>query len=1095
MIRNPTSGLSICRRHPVLTFLGLLAVLGLTTAGIFLATFDLNAYRESLAHRLSKALNQPVSIGSANMSWHRGPVFNISNIRIGDPRLEAQGEIAHLFLHPRLLPLLMGKVVFNDMVLEQPRYRLQVSPPAPDGKTAIPPAPLAALLQTVQVRKLNIVDGQLLLEDTRHPSEPLQIIAIDLHIRNLLTGRPAKLKLHAKLQQKNGVAILSAQGRTAIDPKLGNWHQAEHNLQLHLEDIATEQLLSWFSLPEGFPSLSGLANLDLTTRGSFAKGLYFDADLSGAKLTLAWPGHFESPPALNNVALKGTWTASAHLNKLENLDLRLDDLILNGHLSLQRSHQQPWLEGTLSSRPLALSDIRRFLPDHIRLSEQSLLQRSLEHGIVQIHHLRFAGPLRSFGQAGARLPITDASITLNDAQLQWPPLPPLKELDCSLTLAEGKLHLSQGTAVLLETPLRFNGTAEHLLDDDMSLSFSANWEAPAGKLWATMSASDAGTGKIGGIIPISVSLNGRPGKLRGNLRADLAGCAIDIPHALSKPTGSPAELRFSGYQQQQKLMIDEGALNLEPFKLTFSGHLDLTGKHPLDMHMILEETDLAEAGYLVPLIASQRTSGTFSLTGQLSGSLVRPDFSGQAHLAGAGLSLEGIEAPIRNATGSIAIHNTDCTFSGLQARLGDSPVTLAGKLTAEPEPTFSLRVKAPSIRAAELIFPGSAVVFHNLDGKAVFDRKGIRYEQIRFDLESSYNLSLEGIQTHSDPGIVELDIHGEKVSIDEILALWETDPKPDTEEYKQDIRSIIHAEVDKGHYGPLSFSDARGTITAQNDTVNITPLTFHAGAGFCEAKMLIDNSPEDQSLLTISADMNALEVEHLQEEWLQEKSLITGKLSGHFKLKGPAGRELLPRGQGQATIRIEDGVLRKFSFLSKVFSLLNVSQIFTFNLPDMASHGMPFSSLDATLQLADGQLSTEDLTVTSNAMNLSLVGKADLQQNQLDLLMGVKPFGTVDKIVSKIPLAGWILTGKNKALITAHFRISGSMEEPEVEAIPVTSVSKKVLGIFQRVLGLPGKVVTDVGKLFQTENGEQEETGQPKREAGDQSIPEGRQPQ
>jgi uncharacterized protein YhdP len=181
--------------------------------------------------------------------------------------------------------------------------------------------------------------------------------------------------------------------------------------------------------------------------------------------------------------------------------------------------------------------------------------------------------------------------------------------------------------------------------------------------------------------------------------------------------------------------------------------------------------------------------------------------------------------------------------------------------------------------------------------------------------------------------------------------------------------------------------------------------------------------------------------------------------------------------------------------LSKVFSLLNVSQIFTFNLPDMASHGMPFSSLDATLQLADGQLSTEDLTVTSNAMNLSLVGKADLQQNQLDLLMGVKPFGTVDKIVSKIPLAGWILTGKNKALITAHFRISGSMEEPEVEAIPVTSVSKKVLGIFQRVLGLPGKVVTDVGKLFQTENGEQEETGQPKREAGDQSIPEGRQPQ
>jgi hypothetical protein len=155
--------------------------------------------------------------------------------------------------------------------------------------------------------------------------------------------------------------------------------------------------------------------------------------------------------------------------------------------------------------------------------------------------------------------------------------------------------------------------------------------------------------------------------------------------------------------------------------------------------------------------------------------------------------------------------------------------------------------------------------------------------------------------------------------------------------------------------------------------------------------------------------------------------------------------------------------------LSKVFSLLNVSQILTFNLPDMAQEGMPFNRLKGNFSLSKGILSTDDLFVDSNAMNLSLVGNADLVEQKLDLVLGVKPLRTVDKIVTQIPIAGWLLTGEEKALITAHFEIKGKSEDPEVTPIPITSVSEKVLGIFKRVLGLPGKVVTDVGDLLQGE--------------------------
>lgn len=746
---------------------------------------------------------------------------------------------------------------------------------------------------------------------------------------------------------------------------------------------------------------------------------------------------------------------------MTDLDLYLDTLNLRGHLSLQREQDQPWLEGTLASSPLQLSDIRRFLPDQIRLSEQALLHNNLERGTVQIHHLRFAGPLSHFKKAGAPLPITNTRITLSDARLQLPSLPALEKVDCTLTLTEGLLHLSQGTATLLQRPVRFNATTEHLLQEDMSMSFSADWEAPAQALWQSLPGTDKLSGKAGGIIPVNFSLSGAPGNFRTTIQASLSSCALEVPGIVSKTAASPGEFRISGRQQKEFLILDEGQFSLAPFRLQFSGQLGLTGQRPLALRLDLSKTDMQEAGKLLPALATYHTTGALALTGQLTGPLATPEFSGQAHLIDAGFALTSIEADVKDINGSISIKNQGCLFTGIKARLGQSPVVLDGELSGIPDPIFSLHVRAPQIRAGELIFPGSKVVFRNMDGGMTFSRQTIRYQNIRFDLGNSKKLHLEGTQRHTTPSTVELDIHAEQASIDEVLALWEQDSAslPEATEEKTDHNAFlkIRASVDKGHYGPLSFADATGLIVAHDNLVTINPLNFRAASGSAQAEIIIDNNHDRLSMLNISAELSDMDAAHLHNQLFQQPGLISGKLSGRLQLQGPAGPNLLAQGTGQANIHIKDGVLHKFSFLSKVFSLLNISQLFTLHLPDMASKGMPFNALDGSLHLAEGVLSSEDLTIASNAMDLSLVGNYDLRQDDLDLLMGVKPFGTVDKVVSKIPLAGWILTGDNKALITAHFQIRGPSAEPEVKAIPVTSVSKKFWVFFSGYWGYRAK--------------------------------------
>ena len=143
----------------------------------------------------------------------------------------------------------------------------------------------------------------------------------------------------------------------------------------------------------------------------------------------------------------------------------------------------------------------------------------------------------------------------------------------------------------------------------------------------------------------------------------------------------------------------------------------------------------------------------------------------------------------------------------------------------------------------------------------------------------------------------------------------------------------------------MSFHDASGIIIPTHERLSIHPLDFSVGEGFCNAQVLIDFSPEAPTLLRISGhaeDVDALEV---YRELLNQKNIVRGKLRGDFYLSGEIGANYLPSSYGSFSIQIHDGVLHQFQFLSKVFSLLNVSQIFALQLPDMDIEGMPFDIL------------------------------------------------------------------------------------------------------------------------------------------------------
>jgi uncharacterized protein YhdP len=195
---------------------------------------------------------------------------------------------------------------------------------------------------------------------------------------------------------------------------------------------------------------------------------------------------------------------------------------------------------------------------------------------------------------------------------------------------------------------------------------------------------------------------------------------------------------------------------------------------------------------------------------------------------------------------------------------------------------------------------------------------------------------------------------------------------------------------------------------------------------------------------------------------------VTGSLNlqGDITARGETLADIKKTALGNVRLRLEKGSLRKFNVLSKMFSILNVSQLLKFQLPDMVADGMPYNEIKGSFAISDGGIVTNDLFIASDAINVSLVGKADIVKEDLNFTIGVQPLQTVDKVVNRIPVVGWLLTGKGKDFLTAYFEAKGKWSNPQVSAIPAKSLGKGVLNVFRRVFELPVRLFTDTGEVI-----------------------------
>ncbi len=390
---------------------------------------------------------------------------------------------------------------------------------------------------------------------------------------------------------------------------------------------------------------------------------------------------------------------------------------------------------------------------------------------------------------------------------------------------------------------------------------------------------------------------------------------------------------------------------------------------------------------------------------------------GEIRLKGINLQHRGIPVPLFHIQGSFFITPEQIRFDELKGKVGDSPIMVSGTLFRG---SSSFAVSSQKVgKGSALAESGRRLSFQisspQLDLDPLFPKK-----------EGATPASFEKIR--------------------DWLSSWSIDGK---------------VQIDKGKYRSLQYKDLKGEIKTVDRTLLIHPLQFKSDEGDFWGEGWIKPTGKGISI-EIKPRFSNMEakafIRTLFQKGEEEKVMITGRVyvdKVELRGEGEDFQKMKESLNGSLRLEVQNGVIERFNILSKIFSILNVSQWLKGRLPDLKTKGLPYHQISADFYVKEGVVSTDDFLVDSDAMRITLIGKVDLGKNMINARIGVHPLVTIDTILSNVPIAGYILTGKDKAFISYFYEVKGNLDDPKIEAIPIKSVEESTWGVIKRLLETP----------------------------------------
>jgi len=102
---------------------------------------------------------------------------------------------------------------------------------------------------------------------------------------------------------------------------------------------------------------------------------------------------------------------------------------------------------------------------------------------------------------------------------------------------------------------------------------------------------------------------------------------------------------------------------------------------------------------------------------------------------------------------------------------------------------------------------------------------------------------------------------------------------------------------------------------------------------------------------------------------------------------------------------------------------------------------MVFKKIDGSFQVTDGVVYTDDLYFEGDTADFVFKGAFDLVREEINMQINVIPTGTIDSLVTKIPLVGKQMGRVKKAALSFRLVARGPFGDPKVQLLAVDKLT------------------------------------------------------
>jgi hypothetical protein len=171
---------------------------------------------------------------------------------------------------------------------------------------------------------------------------------------------------------------------------------------------------------------------------------------------------------------------------------------------------------------------------------------------------------------------------------------------------------------------------------------------------------------------------------------------------------------------------------------------------------------------------------------------------------------------------------------------------------------------------------------------------------------------------------------------------------------------------------------------------------------------------------------------------------FSGLKKGRYTLKveGNPNKEL------QGEILVEGGVIKDFKAYNNTLAFINsIPALATFSEPGFSTKGYEIKEGMILYHKKSDKIYLDSIYIKGQSGNIAGHGVIDLKKRVLDISLAIQVAKDLTKVISKIPLVGYILMGDDESM-TLGLKITGSLDKPKV----TNTVAKDIISLPFRML-------------------------------------------